>query len=213
MQCFYKEYNITHGDAMEAGEFFYQLTMLQPGLHVAVEPLVSTSNYMFMVDVACYQPDKVRMDKELQIFMAGWHTLYQCLFPNFAAMRAGFTQLCECMDSGFINFDSVVTQKQIHELYIPYPKTHKEDFFLNSPTSVNTLWAMFKPYLPERIRNAMHLGHKVRGFEGRRVDVLYKQPTPEDGRQRMCVKVYELTQLRFKNEASFSLEGASVISN
>ncbi|CAB9527747.1 expressed unknown protein [Seminavis robusta] len=197
---------------MEQSETFYQLTLLQPGLHVAVEPLVSTSNYMFMLDVACYRTDFCRTAREEQVFLAGWHSFYQALFPHFASMRAGFTQLCECMDSGFINFDSTLTHRFIHELWVPYPKIHKEDYFLNSPLAVNMIWAVFKPFVPKRIWNAMHLGHKVRGFEGRRVDVLYKQPTPEDGRQRMCMKVYELIQLRFRNEASFSLDKASIVS-
>ena len=55
------------------------------------------------------------------------------------------------------------------------------------------------------------MDHKIEGYEGRRLDVLYKQPTQEAAHQKMILKVFGLLQQRQQNESSFSLDTAHVV--
>ena len=205
MQCFREEYRI-HDTVNEGVDLILAATVNHPGYLLAVEHLVSTQNYARILDLAAFYPSSVKTDENLRVVMGYNYYVWQAVFPNFQAIRNGMTTIVECMDTTFDNFDHDVLEKLMVHLYKPYPKNQLEFFFVNSPTVVNIIWGLMKRTVPFRERRKYILGHHVPGFEGRRIDALYKLPNEDVARVRLLNSVLFLLRLREKNEVSFSLD-------
>jgi CRAL/TRIO domain len=209
MQEFRNEYRIQ--ETPEEGlELFHQFTLQQPGLIMSIDYLESTQNYMTVDDFACYFPSVLKTHEHFRVFFGAFYYLWNAMMPNFTAMRVGISTMTECMGASFDNFDIKVNDKFLHELFKPYPKKHKDGYWLNSPSMATMVVAFFKPYLPKETVEAFHLGHRIDGFEGR-LDELYKQPTPEVARQVMIHKFLCLLRMRQARQDSFSLSDVSIM--
>jgi hypothetical protein len=209
MQEFRMEYRIQ--ETLDEGlELFHQFTLLQPGLLLSIDFLESTQNYMTVDDFACYFPAVLKTHENFRVFFGGFYYLWNAMMPTFTAMRVGISSMTECMGASFDNFDTRVNDKFLHELFKPYPKKHKDGYWLNSPGMATMVVAFFKPYLPKETVEAFHLGHRIEGFEGR-IDELYKQPTAEIARHVMIEKFLALLRMRYARQASFSLSDVTIM--
>ncbi|CAB9504841.1 expressed unknown protein [Seminavis robusta] len=210
MQCFRQEYKI-HDNAKEGAEVVHKLSLLCPGVWLAVEHVSQQQNYMLVLDFAKLLPkEQIKTDDDLRTYLAALYYLQNSVLPNFVAIREGWTIMCECEGAGFGSFDAEFFDKIMHHLFKAYPKNQKDVFILNSPSVVSLWWGLWKRILTKEQQERHHLGHQIQGFEGRRIDELYKIPTAEDGRQRMINNVYQYLQLRKRKEAEFSLIEAAV---
>ncbi|CAB9529296.1 expressed unknown protein [Seminavis robusta] len=207
MQCFMEEYRIA--DTIEEGiDLFHQYTIQHPGNFLAVEYLPDQQNYFVITDGAAFYPSTIKTDDQWRTWIGSCYYWWQATFPDFQAMRIGHTQMWECDGASFDNFDANLAEKA-KDLMLAYPKSQCAIYFLNSPTVVNIFWALWKRALPERERKTFILGHSIPGWEGQRIDSLYKQPTAEAAREKMVLNVYDFLQLRAKNEREFSLDKAA----
>lgn len=204
MQAFRHEYNIL--DTVADGiQLFNDFTLQHPGMILTVDYLQSTQNYIVVRDLAAWYPARPKTQAELRILMGGSYYIFQCKNPNFTAIRNGMTSMNECMDATTENFSYEGMERLFHELIRPYPKNQREAFFLNSPEICNMIYSLWKRYLPEKITRAFQMGHQVQGMEGHRIDELYKTPTQEIARKKVVLRVYDFLQLRYHNQATFSL--------
>ncbi|CAB9519164.1 expressed unknown protein [Seminavis robusta] len=210
MQCFRQEYRIN--DTPEDGvEFIHKLSLMCPGLLLAVDPLPFQHNYTAAVDMAKFLPEEqIRTDEDLRVYMGGTYYQWNSLYPNFMAIRQGWTMVCECEGTTMASLDPELIEKLGHHLFKSYPKNQKNVFLLNTPTAINMWWALFKKFVPYDQKGKYHLGQQIEGFEGHRIDGLYKTPTEEAGRQKMISHVHEFLTIRKKNEADFCLMEAAL---
>ncbi|CAB9531370.1 expressed unknown protein [Seminavis robusta] len=211
VQCFKEEYKIAN--TVEEGiDLFHQYTLLQPGNFLAMEYLPDEKNYFIIVDAAAFFPSAIKTDDQVRTWIGSTFYWWQATLPDFQAIRNGWTQMFECMGASFDNFDAALTERA-KDLMKAYPKNQRVLYFLNSPTVVNIFWALWKRGLPEREAKSFVLGHSIPGWEGERIDSLYKQPTEEAAREKMILNVYDFLQLRMKNEREFSLDRAANLLN
>ncbi|CAB9498172.1 expressed unknown protein [Seminavis robusta] len=210
MQCFRQEYRI-NDTPKEGAKLFHEFSLMCPGHMLAVDHLPFQQNYTKTMDMAKLLPkEQIRTDEDLRVYMAGHYYHWNSMYPNFMAIRLGFTLVCECEGTTMASFDSELFEKSGHHLFKSYPQNTKNVFVLNPSTTINFWWALFKRFLRDDQKGKYHLGYQIPGFEGRRIDGLYKMPTEEAGRQRMISHVHEFLTLRKKNEADFSLLGAAL---
>ncbi|CAB9505645.1 expressed unknown protein [Seminavis robusta] len=210
VQCFRQEYRLN--DTPEEGaEFLRKWSLMCPGLILAVDHLPIHKNYTVTIDMSKLLPkEQIKTDEDLRVYMAGHYYYWNSLYPNFMAIRQGWTWVVECEGTTMASLDPELIEKSGHHLFKSYPKNEKSIFVLNTSTTINIWWSLFKRFVPADQRAKYHLGYQIEGFEGRRIDGLYKMPTEEAGRQRMISHVHEFLTLRKKNEAEFSLVGAAL---
>jgi CRAL/TRIO domain len=204
MQAFRREYNI-QDTAADGIQLFNDLTLQHPGWILTIDYVASTQNYIAIRDLAAFYPSRPKTPVELRIMMGGMYYIFECMNPNFTAIRNGMSSMNECMDVTMENFSYEAMEKLLHELIRPYPKNQRGTFFLNSPEMINVFFSMYKRFLTEKITKTFQMGHQVEGMEGRRIDELYKIPTPEIAREKVVLRVYDFLQLRYLNRATFSL--------
>ncbi|CAB9519162.1 expressed unknown protein [Seminavis robusta] len=210
MQCFRQEYKINNTPE-EGANFLHNFSIMCPGLLLGVDHLPLQESYSVAIDIAKLLPkEQIRTDEDLRVYMAGHYYYWTSLYPNFMAIRQGFTMVCECEGTTMASFDPELFEKSGHHLFKSYPKKEKNVFVLNTSTVINMWWALFKRFLRADQRGKYHLGYQVPGYEGRRIDGLYKMPTEEAGRQRMVSHVHEFLTLRKKNEIEFCLLEAAL---
>jgi CRAL/TRIO domain len=205
MQAFRREYGIL--DTVDDGtHLFHEFTLQHPGVILTVDYLHSTQNYIVVRDLAAWYPKRAKTLTEVRIMMGGEYYLFQCRNAHFMAIRNGMTSMNECRDATMENISFEGMERILHELIRPYPKNQRETFFLNSPECCNLLYGLLKRFLPEKITKSFQMGHQIQGMEYQRIDGLYKTPTPEIARQKVVLRVYDILQLRHRNQKTFSLE-------
>ncbi|CAB9519332.1 expressed unknown protein [Seminavis robusta] len=207
-QAFRQQYQIDD-TAAQGVALFSQMTLQHPGMFLAADYLASSEGYMCIVDHAKFFPPKT--DAQIRIHMAGTFYLNQALNPTFRAMRNGTTSMIECSGASFDNMDLKYMEKFAVEFFSHYPQKAKEKFFSSAESSITMLFALWNRFLPASIREKIHLGGELSGMDGQRIDVFYKQPTPEIARDRLCRKVLHLLTRRYDNQANFSLSKPSVM--
>lgn len=204
MQCFRQEYKITD-TAQEGLDLYQESTLQHPGLFLAVEYLSDSGNFITIDDWAGFFPAQIRSNKNRRILMASLYYRYQVVCATFLAIRQGIAAMAECEGCGFHNLDANFHEAVMYELFQCYPKRHKEILFLNSPTVINVAHSLWKKYMTQDMKNAFRLGYQIQGMEGRRIDELFKMPTPEAARQTMLSNVKSFLELRYDNQKNFVL--------
>lgn len=217
MQCFRDEYNV-FDEALQGVHLFRQLTVQQPGLFLDISYQPSSQNYIAVCDQAAWNPDVFKGgqgDVQWRIFLGGMFYKHQCQNPNFRCIRNGMSFLVECLDSSLLNnFDPSVMERMMVELFHHYPHKFKEWYFLNSNTIANMTYAVWKRFLPERLRKSFHLGYHLMDQlqeAGTRLDEFYNTPTPEANRDRIVLKVLRFLIERYRNQKEFSLAACTPV--
>lgn len=205
---FRREYRI-EDTARDGVQRFHHMTLQHPGLVLALEYLPSSSNYIAVHDYAAFFPPKT--EEETHVLFQGLFYLDQAKFPNFQSIRVGYTCLIECSGAGYANFDADFCQKFVVELFNSYPLNQKEVYYINSESTMSMMTALWNRFVPERVRNKWVLGFQIPGFEGQRIDVLYKTPTEEEARGRTVLQLLKNLLLRYTNQQNFSLSNPSII--
>lgn len=208
MQAVREEYGITD-DATQGVQLYHQMTMQHPGMFLAVDYLPQSDNFIIVLDYAAFVPPKT--DEEYRIFMAGFYYLHQATNSNFRAIRVGVSCLVECSGAEYRNLDLGFFEKFAMQSFGLYPMNVLEEFYLNSESTITLALSIMKRFLPQRIQKKIHLGHRIEGLEGTRIDVLYKTPTEEAARERMVLEVLKLLTLRYQHQKNFSLSEARLI--
>jgi CRAL/TRIO domain len=204
MEKFKLEYKIE--DTPQDGvELIHQLSLDQPGFLLSVAHLPSSNNFMSVIDWAHLFPHKCKTWNQNRTFLGYIYYILQCKTCQFTAIREGSSILVECMDAGIQNFDSQFFSQIPHQLTRWYPKVQREMFLLNSPSVVNICFALWRRIMRPDEKKAVHLGHKVMGMEGVRIDEFYNVPTPEAANQHLLESVFTLLQHRYKMEQQFKL--------
>ena len=115
------------------------------------------------------------------------------------------SSLFECEGASDQNFDEKFQEQLVAELLLSYPKRYRELYFVNAPMIVNTAYGLLKRHMTQNMKDTFFLGHQVDGMEGRRIDVLFKTPTPEMARQHMVNNVRQLLLARYQRQATYVL--------
>lgn len=205
MQCFREQYRIQDTAVDGAVILCTLIARLLPGYILSFDFLHSSKNYCTVIDCARFLPRQIQSEDDFRNLLGNAFYMYQAAQCDFAAARNGQCMLLECMDSGFHNYETRVVDRWMHDLFLNYPKNDGEYFYLNSPMVMNIFYASIKPFLSERTRKAFRLGHQAPGMEGRRLDSVYNSPSPEAARERTILKVCAHLELRYRNQAAFSL--------
>lgn len=133
-------------------------------------------------------------------FVACWY-IGHCCFPDFAAIRLGLINVCECegMDwSKKMNFKLIT--RLFSQLWSAYPFTGTFQHY-HTGVIFNTMGTIFKKFLPTELREKF-----VFGLVGRsRLDSICMVPTPEIATQRLQQEMFTSLRLRYENEKKFSL--------
>ena len=204
MQAFREQYGIQE-TIEEAEECINDMTLLQPGLFLGLQYLPSTGNCISINDWAAFFPRKIQTREQYSQFLRGSYYRFQSMSPTFLAIREGMANLFECEGVSSENYDSAFHERLFAELYLSYPKRHKEVFFVNSPTIVNIAYGLWKRFMTTNMKQTFHLGFQVQGLEGYRIDGLFKTPTPEHGRRTMINKAKWLLTVRYGHQATYQL--------
>ncbi|CAB9525605.1 expressed unknown protein [Seminavis robusta] len=132
--------------------------------------------------------------------------LYVAQQPDFEAIRNGVTYLFECSDYDWKDKDmfNISCTKMITELESIYPVHVQSMRFYNAGMFLNLLLSMSRRMLPPQISRKFH----VKGYDPQRgyLDQLFVAPNLESANQRNLARVRNALQIRFDNEASFSLD-------
>ncbi|CAB9520735.1 expressed unknown protein [Seminavis robusta] len=210
LQCARSEYQIL--DTVEQGvQLAHQYTLQHPGMWLDVSYMAATKNYCKIQDLAAFRPsEQIKTDEHRRIFLLGNYYMWNCLLPDFQAIREGWTYLSECDGVGSELLDPIATEIIMHHLWQGYPKNIKEMFFYNSPTVINIFWSLCKKFMPKHKERCIHLDCNPEALSGIRLDALYKTPTKEEARVKLIQTIGNQLQLRRQNEEKFSLEGVGV---
>ena len=204
MQAFREEYKIQ--DTVEEGvQVINQLTLDQPGMFLSIEQLAASQNYAVVLDAAAFLPARIQTPEQYRTFLAAFYYCFQLKNCQFQAMRNGASSLVECMGTTTENLDPTFLERFQHELYRWYPKLRRETFLLNSPSVVNCAYGLFKRYMSPNHKKTLRLGYQILGYEGQRIDSLYKMPTAEAGRQNLLSSVNRFLHTRYHNQSEFRL--------
>lgn len=204
MQAFRQEYQIQ--ETLEEGmSSMDAMTRLQPDLFLGIQYLAPSGNCLGLTDWAGFAPGNIATTEQTRSFMKGFYYRLQCMSPTFWAIREGISSLIECDGASWDNTDANLQEKILTELYMNYPKRHKETFLVNSPSVVNVLYGMWKKYFSNNMKSTLHLGYQVPGMEGRRIDVLFRTPTPELARQKMLANALHFLQVRYQHQQAYVL--------
>ncbi|CAB9509163.1 expressed unknown protein [Seminavis robusta] len=205
LQSFRKEYKIC-GSVEEGIELVNQYSLQHPGNWLATEYIPFQKNYLVVQDLATFLPsEQVKTDEHKRIFLGAVYYQWNSQFPDFQAIREGFSQLIECEGTNCSFLDPELTEIAFEHFFKGYPLKPREVVFLNAPGIVNVWCGLWKRFLPTHEHNKYHLGLQLEGMEGRRIDVLYKCPNEEEARQRMVRNTGRFLRLRHRNEERFHL--------
>lgn len=122
------------------------------------------------------------------------------------AIREGVVHIGEC-EGMVLKLDRKNRehhQQSWEHLFTHYPLRHKEISWLRTPLSANLLISFVKPLMNHEMASKFKMGCNFYGYDGR-IDVLFKQPTPEIAETNMIYKIHSLLLIRQQNEQSFKL--------
>lgn len=211
IQCFREHYGIQETPE-EGMDLLYQfLGIQQPYLLLDMEYLEKDQSFFAVVDMAQFQPSRVKTRADHRVYLGGAYYMWHCQFPEFRCARIGMTVLTECMDTTLDNFDMKLNRRALHELMKCYPKVDKATYFIHSPLIPSMMYSMWKDLLPAKVRDAFHLDFSIKGLEDTRIDALYKQPTAEEAQARLILKIRQYLQDRYRNRENFRLDNATVV--
>ena len=204
LQAFRQEYKIM--DSVEEGiSLIYKLMELMPGYILSVDFAPRYGSYILVSDFAAFFPERVRNSREnMRIYMGGLYYIFKCISTNLSAVRAGVVFIAECEGTTQVNFDMVVEEKFMYELFSYFPFRHKECLWLNTPTVANLVFAQLKRAVTPEFLASWRMGCKLDGYEGR-IDTLFKMPTPTVAQEQLLGRVDRFLAERHKNELDFEL--------
>lgn len=182
---------------------FSDMTIEFYGAVLSLQYLAPKRSYVVVMDWGSSIPPTT--EEGHRKYFRGLYYMFHSLLPNFEAMRSGTTMVIECEGAGRKNISVDHLQKLASHLYSHYPKKQKESYFLNSPSLVNVACTLFFKMTNQNVRDSIKLGFQIEGWEGRRIDGLYKNPTPEAARIQMLESCRTFLELRYRNMECFKL--------
>lgn len=201
-QTFRKQYGILENPhfAMAA---LNRYTLQHYGGVLCIQYLPAAGSYVSVMDWAAFTPPK--NEEEYRIYFAGMYFIFHTNMPDFEAIRNGLTYVVECEGVGPRNVSHKHMERTAAELYSHYPRKQKEVYFLNSPLVVNIACSLFFRLVGRDLRECFKLGYQVLGWEGRRIDCLYKVPTAEFARMQMLETAREYMERRYRLMTTYRL--------
>jgi CRAL/TRIO domain len=173
------------------------------GVFLCIKYLKATRSYVTVMDWAAMIPPQ--KEEQYQVYFSGLYYILHACFPDFESIRKGLTMVVECEGATSKNVSQRHIERVASDFHSHYPKKQKEVYFVNSPSVVNVACSLLFRLVGKNMRENIKLGYQIQGWEGRRIDVLYKSPSPEGGRINMLGSSRDFIEKRYRNIARFRL--------
>jgi CRAL/TRIO domain len=204
MQAFKETYGIQ--DTVADGLACIQAAMEQhPGLFLSIHYNAEDGNTTAVEDWAAFFPGTIATPEQHACLLKGLYYRFECLNPTFLATRLGVSNLIECQGVSWQNHDTNLQEQLLAELLVSYPTRYREMYLVNSPLVVNLAIALWKRHMSRNLRETFRLGYQLPGMEGRRIDVLFKIPTPEIADRATISTSRDLLVARYQHRATYQL--------
>ncbi|CAB9511099.1 expressed unknown protein [Seminavis robusta] len=203
LQAFRQEYGIT--ETVASGRFIDQeFIKLLPGYSLSFTFNHDTGHYVQVIDLAkFYQAKVLSTPGAVETWLAAVYHLQNALNPDFHAIRKGAFLIMEC--DGFdwkTNVNLRIFTKMFQEMASSYPNLWHSVSFFNSGVCLNVLMSMVKRVSPPEFHRNYEFGCVT---DMGRLDTLYLTPNMEVANRRILDRFTEALELRYANEAAFSL--------
>lgn len=206
LDTFRKEHGIpiatTSEEAMEKIQSFEAGS---PGMFLAFGQddeghYVSTWNY------SAFLPANYQKPEDWKNCFAAFYYLFDAMQPDIAAVRSGIIMLADAEHLGWKNFSLEMEKHAAHLYQDAYPIRIKHMIMLHSPLIFKAMYALCKPFLSKKVKDAIQLNGKVPEVQ----EVFPKSilATTMGGYQsttEMEEEMRKALKLRYSNEASFRL--------
>jgi hypothetical protein len=202
LQAFREEYHVL--DTAEEGiRLINQMTLDHPGFLLAIEYIPTSGNYHSILDLEGFNPSRIKTPDQFRRFVVALYYQFQSKHSEFWSARAGTSIIAECMGVTTDQFDDVPLSRIFHELYQWYPQKQKNIFILNSNSAVNLSISLWRRHMTPTLTSSIQLGCQIPGLESRKIDILYKIPTPAIARQTLLEDTKKLLETRYHHERKF----------
>jgi CRAL/TRIO domain len=102
-------------------------------------------------------PAKFITQEDWKVCYAAFYYLFDAMHPDIVAVRAGIVALFECENAGWKNFSYHLEKHAAHLTQDAYPMRMRSLVVLHAPTIFTVMYALIKPFLSVKVRNAVRL--------------------------------------------------------
>ncbi|CAB9512890.1 expressed unknown protein [Seminavis robusta] len=202
MQAFRQEYDIRDNLEDAKSTVWEFLTLFDRPWVLAFSYSVESQSYIWVVDIAQIDKKDLVTNKQWRIYLAGLYYLRQALNPNLRAISTGISIIHECEGFDFGKMGGLEhVARMARELIGEYPARHYSLRFFHTGYFVNVMMSTIKRFLPKNMTERMEYGCSCDG----RLDQIWLVPDAKTVLQRNYIRIMQTLQLRYENEARFSL--------
>lgn len=193
-------------DTLETGKDIVRRVVLDllPGFVLSFYLHPSHASYVLVTDLTSFDMSIFDDPDKLLLWLKACYYITHCQNPDLSAVRNGIIYLQECQGyywKGMSMFQPRGVQEW-SDLVAGYPAHFRCIMNFHTGLFLNLLASAGKRLLPPRIAPKIVLGCIS---EHGTLDKLYLQPSLEVANQRLMQKLDQALELRYGNEASFSL--------
>ena len=207
LQAFRQEYKIVEGSLPQAQQAFQRGLTLFPGFYLSLSYILDeegTGAYTSVFDLTKMTSETLKQRVDAQdILMRSFYFQFHSMCPDFEAIREGYCAVVEC--DGFDpkkQFGLKVVSKHWNELILVYPFEIMSVKHYHTGVLFNILVSLAKRVLPWEVHRRLEVGLVC---PAGRLSNVFLTPSLSAANERLMKQFTKALQLRYQNEANFTL--------
>lgn len=211
LEVFRKEHGISsEATAEDAVQIIQKFEASCPGMLSSYGKLEG-GEYLTTFNYENFLPANFTQPEDWKNCFAAFYYLFDAMQPDLEAVRAGIVIVCEAEGLGWKNFSLEMEKHAAHLYQDAYPIRIQKMIMLHSPTVFKAMYALCKPFLSKKVKEAIDLSGKLEAVQENYPKTVLG--TDHGGSQTISEMEEEMLKglkLRFSNMASFQLDKATV---